>query len=616
MTYNPAPVCYGPKAPIEALLDPNGVLASIGDSLASKQANLESRIPYALAMCCNTWNSRIGLLDCPSKITGADGAYNLNTSDRSNTGSLCQIQFSISGGSGSSGARDLPGLWVCNEDQLPVNGGYQVPPAAADFAHYTLGRNHPFAVEGGATATGANAEYYRQVFGISAWEAKSLNKLVGATGKLGMRYLCVAPSGGTTADNISRRLVDVAGIAVGTTTTLTAWPTIRFSGGTFWKPGPGNALDAAATTLTYGGVLNAYRGDSADASGLINAMGDFVLNPDGSGDYAVAVRGSSAIASGRWLPAFGAPLYALDVSNNFEGGKQFFSWGTNSAQYDDIGGTGTAKNVSEARLARGLYLSAVDLSSTIVFIYSFGDEGAGTQAAVEAMVQVCQSAAETAGYSPANIHHVLFTNMWRDCGQPTEALNSGYVEASRTAHRNAVDSLTAAGLSVANVSVYDATDGVPLNGGAAAIAYMASYDAFEWGDGQTADLTGGDLLDAGEGHPSDAGGPFFATKALDAMQDYIATETFHPGAGVTLKSFAVSASWVAFSDVSEVFDVTIIAAADNAAEVSIRIDGGDAQDLPAGAEVRLEAADISRIEVSGTSGDLVLVGGNTRSSKL
>lgn len=535
MAYNPATICYGAKSAIAAYLDPTGVAMAIGDSLTSYQNSIEGRTFFAMAMCCPTWNGRIGLLDCGSKITGANGTYNLNTSNRSNSYGLCQAQFSMSGGSGSSGARDLPGLWVINEDQTTVNEGYRIPPAAADVAHYTCGRNHPFGVHGGGTPSGANNEYYRQVFKIeTGWDSKSLNKLVGASGKVAMRYLCVTPSGGTSADSVSRRLIDGSGIASGTTATLTAWPTIRFSGGTFWKPGPGNALDAAATTLTYGGVLNAFRGDSADASGLINAMGDMVLSADGSGDFQAAVRGSSVVGAGRWLPAFGGSCYAIDGSNNFEGGKCIVAMGTNSAQYADVGGAGTGKNVSEARLARLIYMTSVDLSKPLVFVYQWGDEGAGTQAAVEAMVAVCQSAAETAGYAASKIHHVILTNHWRDCGQPSEALNSAYVEASRTAHRNAVDALRAIGLSVANVSLYDATDGVPLNGGAAAIAYMAAYSAFEWGDGQVVDLTGGDLLDAGEGHPSDAGSPFFAVKALAAMRAYASGSRRRPSSGQRL----------------------------------------------------------------------------------
>ena len=517
MAYNAAPIFYGDKAVASAMLDANVRAQGIGDSLSVNTNNTFARLLWAFAAVA-PWG-RVAAVDCSPRLLGADGAYNLNTSDISNQYGLCQEKFSMSGGSGASGTRDLPGLWAINADQATPNEGYRIGAAAADFAHYTINRDHPFGVNGTeGVATGANQEYFRQVFKIGSYfDAKSANKLVGAQGKLGLRWLSVHPSGGAAADNVSRRIVDVGQVAVGTGVTLNSHPTWRFNVN-FWKPYLG-ALNQAGINPTFGGVLNAYRGDSADAQ--INAMGDFILaNRDASNDFAVAIRGSSAIPAGRWLGAFGGVLYDLDASNDWVSGPQVGSWGTNSASYNDVGGTGTGKNVSEARLARALYMTALDLTQPLVFVYDFGDETTLLESRIQAMVETAHNAATTAGYT--TIHHLLVTNHWRNTGAGTEDGSRADIEANRTAMRAVVDTLTATGKSVLNYSLYDSTDGVALNGGAAAVAYMAAYNAFAWGDGQVVDLTSGDLLDTGEGHPGgDDQCAWFATQMRDDMQALI-----------------------------------------------------------------------------------------------
>lgn len=84
------------------------------------------------------------------------------------------------------------------------------------------------------------------------------------------------------------------------------------------------------------------------------------------------------------------------------------------------------------------------------------------------------------------------------------------------------------------------------------------------------------------------------------------------GKGVYIKSIDLSASWAALAPSKLVVNATLIAAAGNSADAQIRLDGGDAQTWPAGATARLDGADLSRLEVKGTDGDVFMVAGNTR----
>lgn len=74
----------------------------------------------------------------------------------------------------------------------------------------------------------------------------------------------------------------------------------------------------------------------------------------------------------------------------------------------------------------------------------------------------------------------------------------------------------------------------------------------------------------------------------------------------------LSATWTALAASSMVLDCTIMAPLANSASAQIRVDGGTAQAWPPGTRARLEGADLSRIEVKGTSGDTFMVAGNTR----
>lgn len=84
------------------------------------------------------------------------------------------------------------------------------------------------------------------------------------------------------------------------------------------------------------------------------------------------------------------------------------------------------------------------------------------------------------------------------------------------------------------------------------------------------------------------------------------------GNGLYVKSVDLGASWAALASASMVMNATLVAAAGNAENASVRVDGGTAAAWPPGGRVRLEGVDLSRIEVSGTSGDTFLVAGNTR----
>lgn len=84
------------------------------------------------------------------------------------------------------------------------------------------------------------------------------------------------------------------------------------------------------------------------------------------------------------------------------------------------------------------------------------------------------------------------------------------------------------------------------------------------------------------------------------------------GNGVYLKSIDLDATWQSLAPGELVMNATLIAAASNSADAQIRLDGGDAQTWPAGAAAKLEGADLSRLEVKGTEGDIFTVAGNTR----
>lgn len=84
------------------------------------------------------------------------------------------------------------------------------------------------------------------------------------------------------------------------------------------------------------------------------------------------------------------------------------------------------------------------------------------------------------------------------------------------------------------------------------------------------------------------------------------------GNGLYIKSFDLSGTWQALASSSMVMNATLVAAAGNAANASVRVDGGTAATWPAGATMRLEGVDLSRIQVSGTTGDKFTVAGNTR----
>lgn len=82
---------------------------------------------------------------------------------------------------------------------------------------------------------------------------------------------------------------------------------------------------------------------------------------------------------------------------------------------------------------------------------------------------------------------------------------------------------------------------------------------------------------------------------------------------VYLRSITLGdAQWQPLADEPTVMTATIVASAKNSTPVSVRVDGGAAVSWPPGATARLEGVDLSRIEVLGSVGHIVLVAAHTR----
>lgn len=78
---------------------------------------------------------------------------------------------------------------------------------------------------------------------------------------------------------------------------------------------------------------------------------------------------------------------------------------------------------------------------------------------------------------------------------------------------------------------------------------------------------------------------------------------------VFIQSIAVGASWQPLAVARTVMTAAITTSPANTQPVQFRVDGGPAVPWPAGVSNTLVGVDLARIEVSGTSGDSVLVVG-------
>ena len=83
-------------------------------------------------------------------------------------------------------------------------------------------------------------------------------------------------------------------------------------------------------------------------------------------------------------------------------------------------------------------------------------------------------------------------------------------------------------------------------------------------------------------------------------------------ANVYMKSINLSSTWEKLADESMVMNATIIASSKNTGNIDVRFRGGTTAKWPPGGAAMLEGADLSEIEVKGSSGHWVLVVGYTR----
>ncbi len=74
----------------------------------------------------------------------------------------------------------------------------------------------------------------------------------------------------------------------------------------------------------------------------------------------------------------------------------------------------------------------------------------------------------------------------------------------------------------------------------------------------------------------------------------------------------VNETWTPLGSSGHRHAITLECPSGNAAAVQFRADGGDAEDWPKGLIAALEDVDLSRLEVKGTVGDLVLIGAMTQ----
>ncbi len=78
-----------------------------------------------------------------------------------------------------------------------------------------------------------------------------------------------------------------------------------------------------------------------------------------------------------------------------------------------------------------------------------------------------------------------------------------------------------------------------------------------------------------------------------------------------MRSIALGAAWQRLADERAVLTATLTAAPANAQPALVRVDGGAPASWPKGVANTFVGVDLSRVEVSGTSGDSMLVVGGT-----
>jgi hypothetical protein len=78
---------------------------------------------------------------------------------------------------------------------------------------------------------------------------------------------------------------------------------------------------------------------------------------------------------------------------------------------------------------------------------------------------------------------------------------------------------------------------------------------------------------------------------------------------VFMRSYSLSADWQRLADGRTVLTATLIAGPQNSGAMQVRVDGGQPANWPKGVSNSFLSADISRIEIKGSAGDMALVVG-------
>jgi len=179
------------------------------------------------------------------------------------------------------------------------------------------------------------------------------------------------------------------------------------------------------------------------------------------------------------------------------------------------------KVFTESQLPHWLDVTTLDPDQPTVFIYYLAaepDNAGNAPASIEAMIDQSQAAADAVGLT--NVRHLLvMPHFHRIIGMSDLALTRQREEEQR----DAMFEIASRRPEVSAVSIYDATDGVLLDGSTEARDWLrANAPApFEYAN-QSVDLADGpllgDLLDASGLHPvNDDAGAFFAKALVDAL---------------------------------------------------------------------------------------------------
>lgn len=78
-----------------------------------------------------------------------------------------------------------------------------------------------------------------------------------------------------------------------------------------------------------------------------------------------------------------------------------------------------------------------------------------------------------------------------------------------------------------------------------------------------------------------------------------------------IATITLTTAWQKLSASSLILDVSLLAFADNAGDMLVRVNGGASASWPAGAQFGFTTVNLATIEVKGEAGDKVTIAGNS-----